>query len=36
MYSAKDKLDTKIDQDYYWMWSYRSSAPATILVKLQR
>ena len=34
--SAKDTLDTKIDQDYCWMWSNKSSAPATIMVKLQR
>ncbi len=34
--TAKDTLVTKIDQDYCWMWSNKSSAPATILVKLQR
>ena len=34
--TAKDTLVTKIDQDYCWMWSNKSSAPAIILVKLQR
>ena len=34
--AAKDVLDTKIDQDYCWMWSNKSAAPATIKVKLQR
>jgi len=34
--AAKDTLATKIDQDYCWMWSNKSTAPATIVVKLQR
>ena len=34
--TAKDTLATKIEQDYCWMWSNKSSAPAIILVKLQR
>ena len=34
--TAKDTLTTKIDQDYCWMWSNKSSASATLLVKLQR
>ena len=34
--SAKDTLDAKVDQDYCWMWSNKSSAPATVMVKLQR
>ena len=34
--SAKDTLDTKIDQDYCWMWRNRSAAPAMVMVKLQR
>ena len=34
--TAKDTLATKIDQDYCWMWSNKSAASATIMVKLQR
>lgn len=34
--TAKDTLSTKVDQDYCWMWSNKSSAPATVLVRLQR
>ena len=34
--AAKDVLDTKIDQDYCWMWSNKSASAATIKVKLQR
>jgi hypothetical protein len=34
--TAKDSLSTKIDQDYCWMWSNKSSAPATLRVTLQR
>ena len=34
--AAKDVLDTKIDQDYCWMWSNKSASAATITVKLQR
>ncbi len=34
--SATDTLDTKVDQDYCWMWSNKSAAPATVMVKLQR
>ena len=34
--TAKDTLDAKIEQDYCWMWSNKSAAPATVMVKLQR
>jgi hypothetical protein len=34
--TAKDTLPKKIDQDYCWMWSNKSAASATIMVKLQR
>ena len=34
--AAKDVLDTKIDQDYCWMWSNKSASATTITVKLQR
>lgn len=34
--TAKDTLDTKIEQDYCWMWSNKSAAPATTEIKLQR
>ncbi len=34
--TAKGTLATKIDQDYCWMWSNKSAAAATIMVKLQR
>ena len=34
--NAKDTLDTKIEQDYCWMWSNKSAAPATLSVTLQR
>ena len=34
--TAKDTLATKIDQDYCWMWSNKTAASATIMVKLQR
>jgi hypothetical protein len=34
--SAKDTLDTKIEQDYCWMWSNKSAAAATLSVNLQR
>ena len=34
--AAKDSLDTKIDQDYCWMWSNKSASTATVKVKLQR
>ena len=34
--TAKDTLDAKIEQDYCWMWSNKTAAPATITVKLQR
>ena len=34
--AAKDSLDTKIDQDYCWMWSNKSASVATVTVKLQR
>ena len=34
--AAKDVLDTKVDQDYCWMWSNKSASSATVTVKLQR
>jgi hypothetical protein len=34
--SASDTLDAKIEQDYCWMWSNKSTRPATLLVKLRR
>lgn len=34
--SGKDTLATKIDQDYCWMWTNKSTAPATLAVHLQR
>jgi len=34
--TAKDTLDTKIEQDYCWMWSNKSAAPATTAIRLQR
>lgn len=34
--TANDTLDTKIDQDYCWMWSNKTAAAASIKVKLQR
>lgn len=34
--AAKDTLDAKIEQDYCWMWSNKSAAQATVMVKLQR
>jgi len=34
--NAKDVLDTRIEQDYCWMWSNKSAAPASLSVKLQR
>ena len=33
---AKDTLDTRIEQDYCWMWSNKGAAPATVRLKLQR
>lgn len=33
---AKGVLDTKIDQDYCWMWRNQSASAATVTVKLQR
>ncbi|HEY6134597.1 MAG TPA: hypothetical protein VIW70_11510 [Rubrivivax sp.] len=33
---AKDTLATKIDQDYCWMWSNKSTTPATLQLRLQR
>jgi hypothetical protein len=35
-FEASAPLATKIDQDYCWMWSNKSAASATIMVKLQR
>ena len=34
--ATKDVLDTKVDQDYCWMWSNKTAALATIKVNLQR
>ena len=34
--TAKGTLDAKIEQDYCWLWSNKSAAPATVMVKLQR
>ena len=34
--NAGDTLDTRIEQDYCWMWSNKSAAPATFTVRLQR
>ena len=34
--AAKGVLDTKIDQDYCWMWSNKSASAATVTVKLQQ
>ncbi len=34
--SAKDSLAVKIDQDYCWMWSNKSSAATALSVRLQR
>ena len=34
--AAQDTLDTKIEQDYCWMWSNKSVLPSTVTVKLQR
>ncbi len=34
--SAKDTLDTKIEQDYCWMWDNKSAAAATLTVNLGR
>ncbi len=34
--TAKGTLDTKTAQDYCWMWSNKSAAPATFTVRLQR
>ena len=34
--TAKDTLDTRIEQDYCWTWSNKSAAPAKFTVVLQR
>ena len=34
--SAQDTLDTKIEQDYCWMWTNKSAQPSTVTVRLQR
>ena len=34
--SAKGTLNTKIEQDYCWMWSNKSAAAATLTVNLRR
>ena len=33
---AEDTLQVKVAQDYCWMWSNKSAAPATLSVTLQR
>lgn len=34
--AVQDTLDTRIEQDYCWMWSNKSKLPATVTVKMQR
>jgi len=34
--NARDTLATKTAQDYCWMWSNKSAAPASLSVNLQR
>jgi len=34
--SARNTLQTRIEQDYCWMWTNKSAATATLTVKLQR
>lgn len=34
--TVQDTLDTRIEQDYCWMWSNKSALPATVTVKMQR
>lgn len=34
--AAKNTLRTKIEQDYCWMWTNKSPAPATLSVTLRR
>ena len=34
--AAKGTLNTKIEQDYCWMWSNQSAAAATLTVNLRR
>ena len=34
--TAKDVLETKIKQDYCWMWSNKSTAAVTFAVNLKR
>ena len=34
--NARDTLDTKIEQDYCWMWSNKSAASTSLMVTLQR
>lgn len=34
--SAKDTLNTKVEQDYCWMWTNKSAAPAMLTVNLRR
>lgn len=33
--AAKDTLDTRVEQDYCWMWSNKSTTPATFTIRLQ-
>lgn len=34
--AAQGRFDTKIEQDYCWMWTNRSIEPAALSLKLQR
>ena len=34
--TAKDVLQTRIEQDYCWMWSNKTASAATLKLKLQR
>ena len=36
VYAARDTLDTKVEQDYCWMWSNQSAEQATLSVNLRR
>lgn len=33
---AKDTLHTRVEQDYCWMWTNKSTAPTTFTIWLQR
>jgi hypothetical protein len=34
--AAQDVLETKLAQDYCWMWTYKGSSAATLSVRLSR